>query len=163
VATPTYTLIEEQVLSSAQASVTLGSGGTIPQTYKDLILEMLVPGTSADDYGLIQVNSDTGSNYSYTVVQGDGSTATSSRASTQTSGAFGRLYNNPNYAVMNFQSYANTNVNKTWITRSNNSSYSTIASVSLWRSTSAVSSIKLFTVYSNTFNSGSTFRLWGVA
>jgi len=46
----TFTLIEAQTLSSNQTTVTLGSGGTIPQTYTDLQLVYSLRNTTGSDY-----------------------------------------------------------------------------------------------------------------
>ena len=161
--TPTYDLIEEKVLSSAAPSVTFNS---IPGTYKDLVLELV--GTVASGTPAIKLvaNSDTGSNYSQTGLQGDGSTATSGR--------------NPNYAYMqlnysggpngtnlyfvqaHLMSYANTNVNKTVLSRAANASSGTSAVVNLWRSTSAITSLTI-SMTSGDLASGTVARLWGVS
>lgn len=161
--TPTYDLIEEKVLGSAQASVTFSS---IPGTYKDLVLEMLV-GNTTDNWQInVTYNGDTGSNYSYTYLSGSGTAAASGRAS---STAYVRAFANNGQptslsgtSLFNVFSYANTNVNKTSISRDGSASRGTEAIVGLWRSTSAITSLTL-TNAGNQFLSGSTFRLWGVA
>ena len=168
--TPTYDLIQEQVLSSSAASVTFSN---IPGTYKDLVLEIALVRTdrsNVDDWVMLRINGDTGTNYSKTYLYGDGSTAGSGRTSNQanivftenipganaTSGVFGT-------ASSSFMSYANTNVNKTVLTRSSTSSSVVAANVVLWRSTSAITTLLLYPQYGPNFVSGSTFRLWGVS
>ena len=63
------------------ASVTVGSGGastmafsSIPATYTDLQL-LITSQTTSNNYIKININSDTGSNYTYKVIRGSGSAA----------------------------------------------------------------------------------------
>lgn len=167
--TSTYDLIEEKVLGTATASVTFSS---IPNTYKDLVLELALVRTDrsgTDDWVMLRINGDTGSNYSKTYLFGTGSSVGSGRDTNQsnvvftenmptantTAGVFGT-------ASSNFMSYANTNVNKTMITRSSASSSVVAASVTLWRSTSAINTLLLYPQYGPNFVSGCVFRLWGI-
>ena len=166
-ATPTYTPIESYTVSGTSTStVTLGSGGTIPQTYTDLVV-VANYGISANFYGLrIRFNSDTGANYSDTTVYGDGSSATSSRDSSATSivtSAIGVSDSVLNYNfICNVQNYANTNTYKTAIVRANAANRETVACVGSWRSNSAITSINIF-VGSGYILPGTTFTLYGIA
>lgn len=155
--TPTYTLISETVLGSAQASVTFSS---IPSTYKDLVMEVVGSGSTSISY-YTQLNGDTGANYSTTWISGDGAAASSSRQSAMTAIWFGGVWTSIGNHQHQLMSYANTSVNKTMLGRSNNAGNQVSAMVGLWRSTAAVTS---WTVYaaSGTWSTGSTFRLWGV-
>jgi hypothetical protein len=160
----TYSPIASVTLSSAQSSVTFSG---IPQTYTDLVI-VFNGGISAFDYIYAQYNSDTGTNYSGTIVQGDGSTTSSSRYSNQNFNqlfGWGIGYGNDLNAVgiAHFQNYSNTTTFKTVIARNNRANTGTSADVHLWRSTSAITSITFTGVNSRTINSGSTFNLYGVA
>lgn len=160
--TPTYDLIEEQVLSSAQASVTFSS---IPGTYKDLVLEIVGTNSGSTDDIQLRFNSDTGSNYSRTFLEGTGSAANSNRNSNVT-GAFlgGYVTGSANFcSYIQFMSYANTNVNKTQIARGNIPSAYVYATVGLWRNTAAITTVLVGWQASGQYGSGTTFRLWGVA
>lgn len=154
----TYTLIQEQTLTSPAASVTFSS---IPQIYEDLVLEMTVSGSAG--YGWIRVNGDTASNYSDTRLQGNGTTASSNRNASNTAWYFeyGTTTSVLGLEVFQFQSYANTSINKTALSSNANSAYSVSASVHLWRSTAAITSIVPYTGSGN-FDAGSTFRLFGL-
>lgn len=157
--TPTYTLISETVLGSAQASVTFNS---FPSTYKDLVLEMITTGTQVDA-STLRFNGDTGSNYSWTYIQGIGSTASSTRASNDTTINVGLNDTAPSISIVNIMSYSNTNVYKTTISRAGSSTTTIVRGfVGLWRSTSAITSLTMTVGTSSNFSSGSTFRLWGV-
>lgn len=158
--TPTYDLIEEKVLGSAAASVTFSS---IPGTYKDLVLEMIItPTTAVVDW--IQVNGDTAGNYSSTYMRGDGTNAQSGRFSNAS-----YFYPSPGStgsgiftSFVNFQSYSSTNVYKSMLARHSEAGLIVYGTVGLWRSTNAITSIAIVTT-SNTYASGSTFRLYGIA
>ena len=158
--TPTYDLIEEKVLSSAAPSVTFNS---IPGTYKDLVLEVTGFGVS-NQFFLWRVSNDSGSNYSRTYMLGNGTTASSSRDSNIAQGyaEFGTSSTALGTASVQFMSYANTNVNKTVLTRGGDAGTNTVAGVYLWRSTAAINRIDVLGNGGTNIGSGTTLRLWGV-
>jgi microcompartment protein CcmK/EutM len=84
--TATYEKIATTTLGSAQASTTFS---TISGAYTDLVLIVAGVTTSGTEAVAVQVNGDTGSNYSRTVLLGNGSAASSSRATSQTSAGLG--------------------------------------------------------------------------
>jgi hypothetical protein len=162
----TYTPIARTTLSSAAASVTFSS---ISGSYTDLIL--VATGTvSGNTYGgWLQFNSDTGTNYSWTNISGNGTTASSGRNSSiaNTSNwyigpANGWSNTSQNNVVLHIFNYANTTTNKTWLSRTANPANATEATVGLWRSTAAITSITLGVQSSLNYNSGSTFTLYGI-
>jgi len=59
--------------------------------------------------------------------------------------------------------YANTTTYKTSLTRGNIATVATLATVGMWRSTSAITSIKIERDGSNLLAAGSTFTLYGIA
>ncbi len=160
----TYEAIATQTLGSAAASVTFSS---IPGTYTDLVLVMSATGSSSGLDIRVQVNSDTGTNYSITRLLGY-TTATSNRA---TSATYMQLTNSvgigttePTTHLLQFNNYSNTTTYKTMLVRYNQfqGAFSEVAAeVGLWRSTSAISSIT-FSLSSSTYASGSTFNLYGI-
>ena len=153
------TLISEQVLASAAASVTFSS---IPQTYTDLVLEVTYLNTTAASHLWFTLNGDSGTNYSRTRIYGDGTTAVSDRTS-NVSYIDGIYADTTNRAVASvaIQSYANTATYKTALFRQSNSASAAATFVGLWRSTAAVTSVT-FTAGSSQIAAGSTFRLYGV-
>ena len=158
----TYTPIATTTLGSATSTVTFSS---ISGSYTDLVLIANTSRTSNSNMQLRVGNgsADTGFNYSYTFVAGDGSTAFSSRASGTNSTEVS--YQNANtwgQTIINLQNYANTTTNKTFITRSGQAGWGTIAYVGLWRSTSAINVVNVFSSAGN-FDVGSTFTLYGIA
>jgi hypothetical protein len=162
-AAQTYSPIATTTLGSATGSYTFSS---IPSTYTDLVLVasglVSINGYDCD----VRVNSDTGANYSYTVLGGNGTSAVSYR---QTGVTFIRFstYSSwstttPAVSIMQFQNYANTSTYKTIMGRDNASVNGTDATVGMWRSTSAINSITLFVQGAN-FSTGTTFTLYGIA
>ena len=163
--TATYDCIATTTLNSSANSVEFTS---ISGSFTDLILVAQPIGTSSEDIRC-QVNSDTGSNYSTTVLSMNSSNgATSVRRTSQTSATVGFYQSGLNTSAgaplfIHFMNYSNTTTNKTWIARSGQGDINSLdAGVSLWRSTSAITSIKVIYNNSANFSSGSTFTLYGI-
>ena len=161
---PTYTPIGTQTLGSSTATVTFSS---ILQIYTDLILIMQSATTpSADDIGM-RFNNDSGNNYSSTAVSGNGSSAYSDRSSSTSSMQIDyRAYDSTTLSrmsVINIQNYANATTYKTALLRNSNANVGVEATVGLWRSTSAITRIDLLGIGGNSFATGSTFTLYGIA
>jgi len=158
--TATYSLIQSTTLGSTQSTITFSS---IPSTYTDLVL-VCSPLTTAAAAVQIRFNSDTGTNYSRTLLSGNGSSASSQRASNldQNSISYSGANTTPYTAITQFQDYSNTTTHKTYISRSSSASDEVIAYVGLWRSTAAISTILLFPSSSGSFTAGSTFKLYGI-
>ena len=153
--TNTYVALDKVTVSgSSTTSITFSS---IPSTYTDLVI-VANGSESADQYMALRLNSDTGSNYSDTYVQGSGSAATSSRTTSQTYGRFGSGTVTGQWAsIIQIQNYSNATTYKTWLWRSN-LDYVT-AGVSLWRSTAAINAVKL---NCGNFASGTVLTLYGI-
>lgn len=158
----TYTPIATQTLSSSAASVTFSS---ISGAYTDLVLVCsYIKSTTAN--ARIQVNGNTATNYSNTALYGDGTTAASGRDSSVSyyylTSQYTASTTNPTIGIVNFMNYSNTTTYKTIISRGGVASTGTDATVGLWRSTAAITSIELNTA-TGTFSTGSTFTLYGIA
>jgi hypothetical protein len=156
----TYTPIATTTLGSASSSVTFSS---IVQTYTDLVLVAnLLPASSARVK--LRVDGDSGNNYSYTILFGNGSSAGSGRESSisEINYYWNGLPSGWSNYILQFQNYSNTTTNKTILARGNSTAVETFASVGLWRSTSAIDSIELRSSV-GTFDTGSTFTLYGIA
>jgi hypothetical protein len=164
-ATTTYEPIVSYTLPSNAATVTLGSGGqgTIPTTYTDLVLVVNGSITAGGENFLIQFNGDTASNYSDTRVGGNGSSAFSTRTSSQTSMIAANIYSGQGTIIFQIQNYSNTTTFKTLLSRVSYASNLVSSHVGLWRKTpEAITSIKMFLSGEN-FTSGTTFTLYGIA
>ena len=155
----TYEAIATQTLGSAAASVTFSS---ISGAYTDLVL-VVNAGVSSTQLRL-QFNSDTGSNYSVTLIYGDGSSVGSVRSSNQTSANIGGLNTVFGTNIVHLNNYSNSTTYKTAISRYGFvDTYSeTGAKVCLWRNTNAITTMLVFPTSGN-FATGSTFTLYGIA
>jgi len=158
----TYSTIATTTLGSAQATVSFSSFSG----YTDLVLVCNFGTAKGSGDGLLfRVNSDSGSNYSLTRLSGNGSSASSDRASNATSLIAGAVdgTGTTTVAIYNVMNYSNTTTNKTVLMRNNTSSIVTNATVGLWRSTSAITSIQLSAESATNLRAGSTFTLYGIA
>jgi hypothetical protein len=156
----TYVAIATETLASAAASVTFSS---IPSTYTDLVL-VVNANTATDTQIRLQFNGDTGSNYSATMVSGDGSSPFTVQVSNETSMNAAGVGITSGSSIFHINNYANTTTFKTSIGRYNlgSTSYGEIGiKMGLWRSTSAITSIVIFPTSGN-FNTGGTFNLYGI-
>ena len=167
-----WTLIEHQALSSSAASVTLGSGGTIPQSFKTL---KLVVSARSSDTGNIYKNisvtingSSTG--YSERIVYGTGSaTGSNNTAATNlsfmayavSSSATASTFANAEITFPNYATSSNKAVSGDSVTE-NNATDGGLQSLAagLWSNSAAITSIVLATT--GNFVSGSTFSLYGL-
>jgi hypothetical protein len=158
----TYTPIATTTLGSGQADITFTSFSG----YTDLVL--IVSGTpvTAGSYNLeMRFNGDTASNYSRTVLSGDGSVASSSRNSSQTKIVItneGNLTTTINNQIINIFNYSNSTTYKTVLARGNRANAGLDATVGLWRSTAAITSIVIFLTGSN-LATGTTATLYGIS
>jgi|NOAtaT_6_FD_contig_101_1116720_length_1144_multi_3_in_0_out_0_2 hypothetical protein len=160
----TYEPIATTTLGSAAATVTFS---TIPGTYTDLVLIGNFSLNVNNSSLFVRLNSDTGSNYSYTRLSGNGTTATSGRDSNQTQAritadATAQNSGTRQMFVLQFMNYSNANTNKTFLSR-----YSSVGGtevfVDLWRNTSAITSIDVKGFDATAIiESGSTFTLYGI-
>jgi len=157
---PTYTPIATQTLGASASTVTFSS---IPGTYTDLILICNTTGSVANQGIGLQFNSDTSTNYSHTVLYGDGSSAQGATATNQTRSVIGNISStNPVYLAANIMNYKNTTPSKTIISL-NGPSFAVTSYVSLWRASPAAISSMVLVLESGTFSSGSSFTLYGIA
>lgn len=160
----TYEPIATTTLSSNSTSVVFSS---IPQTYTDLIIVFNGFNTNATAMDFeCEFNGDSGNNYSETGMQGDGSSASSFRHSNYSGALLGSIWSTGRATVIgHFMNYTNTTTFKTCLGRFSTPSGGLVgATVSLWRNTSAITSINFNQPagQSGQFASGSTFTLYGI-
>jgi hypothetical protein len=168
----TFELIASSTVGATSVSnITFSS---IPSTYTDLFIASSIRSdrVAVQDFGAIQFNADTGSNYSGIYIRGDGSAVISSTngnatmieiptsipGSTATASTFGSagIYI-PNYAGSNQKSVSFD------ATMENNATQSfMILQAGKWSGTAAISSIKLFSANGANFVQYSTAYLYGV-
>jgi hypothetical protein len=158
--TAKFTVLGNTTLATASASVTFSS---IPSGYKDLVVIVDALGSGGDAAIFLRFNSDTGSNYSYVTMSGNGSTSNSTNG-TLSFVLSGIAATTTQRAIANHQisDYSTTNKHKTLLTRGNNANgLGTYAVASRWANTAAINAIEVYTG-SNSYAIGSTFRLLGV-
>jgi len=160
-ATATYIPIATQTLSGSANAVTFSS---IPSGYTDLKL-VSSGGSGAVGAGLSVIfNGDGGSNYSDSCIYGTGSTAAVSSDKNvygvNSTAGYVSLQS-PFLFSMDIFSYTGSTykVTLSQFADDNNGSGKVIATVGLWRNTSAITSLQ---VQSNGILTGTTFTLWGI-
>jgi hypothetical protein len=161
-------------------TVTVGAGGSssisfssIPSTYTHLQIRGISRSTYAGsgDGNSIQLNGDSGNNYAYHLLIGNGSAASAgantsyssmyigdTTGSTSTAGMFGTF-------IVDLLDYTNTNKYKTIRTLNGNdqNGSGSVRFVSgLWQNTAAVSSLTINSFNSAGFAQYSQFALYGV-
>lgn len=158
----TYEPIQTHTLVSNSTDIEFA---TIPSTYTDLVIVAQFKNTTSVDM-FLRFNNDSTTKYSNTYLYGNGTTALSSRYSNASGfvldmagGGFGTEWGT---YIINIMKYANTNIDKNILGRSSFSGISTGTIVGLYRSTSAISSIKLSASTASTIVAGSTFTIYGI-
>lgn len=156
----TYDKVATTTVTVAAATITFSS---IANSWTDLKLVFNGIGTTANS-GLLTFNGDTASNYSWTYLAGNGSSGFVSRASNQTSllmngGALSTT--NPSLSTVDIFSYTGSNYKSALINDNQGDQSSIFRFATLWRSTSAITSITI-TASSLTFAAGTTATLYGI-
>jgi hypothetical protein len=149
----TYEAIATTTLGSATASVTYSSLGA----YTDIVI---IFNGVADNNLSLRFNGDTGSNYSVTRIQGDSSSATSTRFAPITS-MYGPYAVSQQISIWQVMNYSNSTTNKTALARGGGAGTATEAYVGLWRNTAAITSISVLSQSGN-MATGSTISLYGI-
>ena len=158
-ATPTYTLIDSQLLSSTSTNITFTS---IPQSYADLVLVCESSASTGSVYHYIRFNNDTGSNYKRVYMQ--------ARSGAQDGGVFTQTYiegnngaagtSDRNYTICDIMDYSRTDKQKTvLISNSDDQAARIVEAAATWANNSAITEIDIF---QGTYAVGSRFSLYGI-
>jgi len=163
----TYEPIATTTLGSATAAITFSS---IPSTYTDL--KIIIVATASVSGSALQFifNNDSASNYSVTLINGNGVNASSNKYSNQSTGyglvassSTGLSTSVPSFLSIDIFSYAGSTF-KTALVAGNadkNGSGNVEYDVNLWRSTSAINRIDLSAQSAN-LSAGTTATLYGI-
>ena len=152
----TYDPIATATATGSQPTITFSS---IPSSFTDIVA--VITGNTVSNSAYILLNNDATALYSRTVLRGDGTSATSTRASGANNLLIDGSYSQPfQNAIIHFMNYSNTTTFKTVLSRSNNAGAGIDQEVGLYRSTNAISRID-FCLTSN-WSSGTTFTLYGI-
>jgi hypothetical protein len=162
-ATNTYVPIATQTISgTGTASVVFNSFSG----YTDILLVCSAKSNSGSG-DTLKVAVNTSSSISRTYMIGNGTSATSGRQSGEPVIYVDDVPNNSSssyvIANLNFINYSNTTTYKTVLSRANNASSSTRATVYLVPSTSAITTLTMSMASSANLGDGSTFTLYGIA
>ena len=161
----TYIALHTTTVSTATDSVTLDLSAITG--YTDLKIEINATAASTAHHIFFRLNGDTGSNYSWTYFGGDGSSAATTRATSQTEGrlTYAAAVRSGSATLLqaNFQNYSNSTTKKTILSRNNRASDGVEATVNLWSKSSLepITSINFFTTGPQ-FAVGSTFTVYGI-
>jgi len=158
----TYTPIATTTLGSATNLVSFTS---ISGSYTDLIFVFTGTNATSSNGMRVRVNGDTGSNYSFTQLYGNGSSAASARGTSETSSSiFVEVGASQSTGIAHFQNYSNSTTYKTILSRGSAANTTADASVGLWRNTAAITSMefRLTGGATSNFATGSTFTLYGI-
>ena len=163
----TYTLIDSYTVGSGGASsVTLGSGGTIPQTYTDLLVKISAREATGGGWCGFMYFNNSNSNLQLRSIYGSGSNAysqlrTDGLIGMNDSGSGSNIFSNsdiyiPNYTSSNYKSFSQDSV-----TEDNATLAYILSGAMLWSSTSAINRID-FIAYTGNIAQYSTFYLYGI-
>jgi len=167
--TNTYVALDKVTVGTATPSITFTG---INQGYTDLVIVANFALAAASNSFNVQFNADTsgaGTNYSQTTLYGNGTTAASSRSSSRSNIQASYFVTasttvGESTLIINFPNYSNSTTYKTTLARMNRASANNFpgaeSTVGLWRSTAAITDIKLFAA--SNIAVGSTFSLYGI-
>lgn len=160
--TPTYTPLYSTTLAASAASVEIPN---IPQTYRDLVIT--IAGTTTGNANLlVRFNGDSAGNYSDVTMRGDGSSPYSNTDSAAagiqitTQSTFSTAQGNVLISVMD---YSATDKHKSVLARGNNAGLGVDAAAGRWASTSTITSVMFYLSNANSFATGTTLALYGIA
>jgi hypothetical protein len=157
------------------STVTVGSGSpttvsftSIPSTYTHLQIRALAAKGGTTDWGYMTLNSDTGANYSYHTLKGNGSSASAGAGSSQNymlTVVCNQSATTFSTAVIDFLDYTNTNKNTTvrsLVGFDTNGGGEVYLTSGAWYNTAAVTGITFTTLSGTGFSQYSSFALYGI-
>jgi hypothetical protein len=160
----------ESIATSNPSGVSTITFSSIASTYKHLQVRISMVGASGGSLIVGNFNSDTGANYTWHELQGQGTTASAYSGTGNTySRWFGRNVGTsstaPTALIVDVLDYANTSKNKTVRVLAGmdaNGSGEVNLTSSLWLDTAAISSITIKTHDAVNFASGTKIALYGI-
>jgi hypothetical protein len=155
--TPTYTPLANVTLGSTASSVTFSS---IPVTYRDLIL--VINGTTNTATGVTATHNGDTTAANYTLVNMAGNSNNTTSSGTASNSNLISMYTTRSMGIIQFLDYSATDKHKTALSRSDNAANDAYAQARRWANANAITSIAIG-AYGNTFQTGSTFALYGIA
>ena len=161
-ATPTYDLLESTKLASSTSSFTFSS---INQTYGDLVVVFEAYGVGGNVNFNIRLNGDSGNNYNFVDASSLSGNYSGNTNDISQYGLISNAGSDINEALpvsIDLIDYTSTSKHKTCLIRDGRySSYTDMVALR-YASTSAITSITIYTG-SNSYGVGSFFKLYGIA
>jgi hypothetical protein len=157
----TYEPIATYTFPSAATSTTFSS---VSQAYTDIICVVNCTATGANSVAF-QFNGDTAANYTFTILQGDGSATYGGDNASQTNIQFGLIDATQGMSIGEIQNYTSTSFFKPVLGRGDTPGMPlTRYYGGLWKSTAAITTIKVMVAPSSTvqFQAGTTITLYGI-
>jgi hypothetical protein len=162
VPTNTYTALATVTLGGSDASITFTS---IPATYRDLILVINGSTTGNADYGL-RFNGDSGTNYSFVYMGGNGSATASGTNSGETQVVLDAYFwrsSEISTQITQIMDYSATDKHKTVLSRNNVAGGGVDAFANRWANTAAITSVEVrVSTGGQFFATATTLSLYGV-
>ena len=146
------------------ASTTNLTLSSIPATYTDLVLVgNIIYSANGGNYISLRFNDDTNTNYSSTPIVGNGTTASSTRATNDNKiAAYASSTTQYVPYIVNIMNYTNTTTNKTVLMKISNAGSQVEARVGLWRKTpEAINRVDIYFALSS-IAAGSIITLYGI-
>jgi hypothetical protein len=163
-----YELIETQILGSATSEIVFSSLATYASTYKHLQVRFAARSSSAAINLRMRINGNTGSNYAWHYLEGNGSSVASGSGATQTQMSLGVVATTANQfspGVIDILDSYSTTKNKTVRAfqgaQSGANSWVSLTS-GFYNSTDSITSVTLIAGPSDTWTSASRFSLYGI-
>lgn len=161
-----YIPLANVTLTGSDASIVFSN---IPATFKDLVITLNgTPADTAYPVHALRFNSDTGNNYSYVGMSGNGSSAASGNNGSLSYASLGQAYGvgpstSSNFAtIAHIMDYA-ADKHKTVLSRNNVPGTGVEAQAARWANTAAITSVTVITSSGAGFATGTTINLYGVA
>ena len=158
--TATYIALANVTLSTSDSSITFSS---IPNTYRDLVIVVTGSTTANADLGF-RLNSDSGANYSFVYMGGNGSTTLSGSATGQTQVVLDAYFwrsTEISTCIAHIMDYSATDKHKTILSRNNVAGGGTDAFANRYASNSAITSVEVRNP-AQSFASGTTITMYGI-
>ena len=160
--TNTYTALATVTLGGSDASITFAS---IPATYRDLVLVINGNTTGNADYGL-RFNSDSGANYSFVYMGGNGTSTAGGTNSAETQVVLDAYFwrsSERSTLVAQIMDYSATDKHKTVLSRNHVAGGGVDAFANRWANTAAITSIEArVSTGGQSFATGTTLSLYGI-
>jgi hypothetical protein len=155
----TYEPIASNTLSSATDTLTFSS---ISSNYTDLILTTNCRMAAGTNAYYVRFNSDTGGNYSFTLINSSGSSATSFGSVSGNQMMVGVGETTVQSSVVHINNYSNATTYKPVFSQVANSGGYARLIVGSWLNINAINSVTVLVLGGATFSIGSSFTLYGI-